>query len=205
MIIRAIGVFFFTLIAISGATLPAGFQPNAGRFGPRISFVAQGTEYAASLEPSAVRFLLTGKNHKRGAVMMRFPGSRESHAISDGPSIGHVNYFFGNDPARWNRNLDEYARVRYRNLYDSIDLALYENSGRLEHDFIVKPGADPATIAISFAGAKTLRLGAGGVLLVGASQGDLRFEPPVLYQEIDGKRYRGRPVSLGAWCANRTF
>ncbi|HEV8041279.1 MAG TPA: IPT/TIG domain-containing protein [Bryobacteraceae bacterium] len=185
---RRAAAFFVALTAASAATLPAGFQPNAGRFDPRISFVAQGREYGVSLEPGAVRFLLTGKTHNRGAVMLRFPGSREAQAVADGPSIGHVNYFIGGDPAHWTHNLDEFARVRYPSLYDGIDLALYENGGRLEHDFIVKPGADPAAVALAFTGANKLRLSSDGALLIGTQQGELRFEPPALYQEIGGKK-----------------
>ena len=176
------------LTAASAATLPAGFQRNAGRFDPRISFVAQGREYGVSLEPGAVRFLLSGKDHKPGAVVLRFPGSRPTQAVADGPPLGHVNYFIGDDPARWARNLDQYARVRYPNLYKGIDLALYENAGRLEHDFIVQPGADPRAIALDFSGANPPRLNPDGALLLGAAQGELRFEPPSLYQEIDGRK-----------------
>jgi len=181
-------IFSVALTAASAATLPAGFQRNAGRFDPRISFVAQGREYGVSLEPGAVRFLLSGQGHKPDAVVLHFPGSRPTQAVSDGPPLGHVNYFIEDDPARWARNLDEYARVRYPNLYDGIDLALYENAGRLEHDFIVQPGADPGAIALDFSGANPPRLSPDGALLLGAAQGELRFEPPALYQEIDGRK-----------------
>lgn len=181
-------ILSLALTAASAATLPAGFQRNGGRFDPRISFVAQGSEYGVSLEPGAVRFLLKGQGHKPGAVVLRFPGSRPAQAVADGPPLGHVNYFIGDHPARWARNLDQYARVRYPNLYDGIDLALYENAGRLEHDFIVQPGADPAAIALTFSGEAAPRLNTDGALLVSTAQGDLRFEPPALYQEIDGTR-----------------
>jgi hypothetical protein len=111
-------------------------------------------------------------------VVLRFPGSRAAKAVADGPSLGRVNYFIGNDPGRWANNVDQYARVRYKNLYDGIDLALYENSGRLEHDFIIVPGADPGAIKLAFTGSTRLRLGGDGALLVGTKQGELRFAPP---------------------------
>ena len=185
---RAIPALFFSGIATFAASLPAGFEPNAGRFDSAISFVAQTREYSVSLEPGAVRYQLTGRDQKRGTVVVKFPGSHAAGAVADGPSLGHVNYFLGNNPERWARDLDEYGRVRYPNLWDGIDLALYEKGGRLEHDFIVRPGADPRAIAMTFAGGSALGLSSGGALLVGTKQGRLRFEPPALYQEIDGKR-----------------
>ena len=184
---RAIA-FFASAAAVFAAGLPAGFQPNSGRFDRRISFVAQGSEYGVSLEPGAIRFLLTGKDRRTGAVVLRFPGSRAVEAAADGPSLGQVNYLIGSDPEHWIWNLQEYARVRYPDLYRGIDLAIYDNGGRLEHDFIVKPGAEPAAIALAFTGAKGLRLGRDGALLIRTLGGELRFEPPALYQEIDGKK-----------------
>ena len=184
----SIAIYSIAVAAASAASLPVGFQPNAGRFDPRVSFVAQGSEYGVSLEPGSVRFLLTSRNHKTGAVTMRFPGSHAPQALADGPPLGRANYFIGKDPARWARNLDQYPRVRYRNLYDGIDLALYENAGRLEHDFIVQPGADPSAVALSFSGRAPLRLTRDGALLIHTARGDLRFEPPALYQRIEGKR-----------------
>jgi uncharacterized protein (TIGR03437 family) len=180
-------LFFAALAGASAASLPAGFEPNAGRFAPGISFVTQSREYGVSLEPSAVRFLLNG-NHHRGAVVMRFPGSHAAQAVADSPSLGPVNYFIGDQPSHWKANLAQYPRVRYTNLYNGIDLALYENAGRLEHDFIVQPGADLTRIALAFSGASTLQTGSDGALLIGTREGELRFEPPALYQEIEGKR-----------------
>lgn len=106
---KAVAILFISGIATFAASLPTGFEPNAGRFDSGISFVAQRREYGVSLEPGAVRYLLTGKDQKRGAVVVSFPGSRAARAVADGPSLGHVNYFLGNNPERWARNLDAYV------------------------------------------------------------------------------------------------
>jgi hypothetical protein len=52
----------------------------------------------------------------------------------------------GNHPTRWCTGIPAFARVAYSSVYPGIDLAYYGNEGRLEYDFIVAPGANPAAI-----------------------------------------------------------
>ena len=48
------------------------------------------------------------------------------------------------DPGRWHSGIPTYAKVRYAEVYPGTDLVYYGNQGRLEYDFVVRPGADPA-------------------------------------------------------------
>ncbi|MBI3248640.1 MAG: SBBP repeat-containing protein [Deltaproteobacteria bacterium] len=106
---------------------------------------------------------------------------------------GKVNYFLGNDPSQWRTNVTTYAKVKYRDVYPGIDVVYYGNQeGRLEHDFIVAPGADPSVIQFSLrdhAGAELpLTADAEGNLLVQIADATLRLGKPLVYQEIDGVR-----------------
>jgi hypothetical protein len=47
---------------------------------------------------------------------------------------GKANYFIGNDPAKRRTNVPTYAKVRYDDLYPSIDLVYYGNQRQLEYD-----------------------------------------------------------------------
>jgi hypothetical protein len=69
---------------------------------------------------------------------------------------GKTNYFLGNDPAKWRPGVPQYGRVRYENIYPGINLVFYGNQGRLEYDFQVAPGSDPAQAELEFNGAKKL-------------------------------------------------
>jgi len=101
---------------------------------------------------------------------------------------GKVNYFTGNDPAKWHTGVPTYAKVRYRGVYPGVDLVYYGNQRQLEYDFVVAAGADPKPIRLQFAGAKGLRLGVDGDLVVTAAGGVLAFHKPVVYQLVDGQR-----------------
>ena len=95
---------------------------------------------------------------------------------------GRSNYFIGNDPSRWRRNVPQFSRVQYRNLYSGIDLDFYGKQGRLEYDFEVAPGADPNQIALDFKGTKNLQVAANGDLVLTVDGGEVRFEAPHIYQ-----------------------
>ncbi len=119
---------------------------------------------------------------------------------------GTVNYFIGNDPARWHTSVPTYAKVRYAGIYPGIDLVYYGNpsaDGQLEYDFVVAPGADPSVIALDVAaglsrhpssksgGVPTrsgqvpppLQIAADGDLVIKTDGGEIRFHKPVVYQE----------------------
>ena len=53
---------------------------------------------------------------------------------------------------------------------------------------MIAPGSDPRSIALVLSGNKNLKVDANGDLVIGMSKAELRFQQPVAYQEIEGKR-----------------
>ena len=94
----------------------------------------------------------------------------------------------GKDPRRWRTGIATYGKVHYSDVYPGIDVVYYGNQGQLEHDFIVAPGADPASIRLVFDGAKDLSLDPVGSLTVDTGEGKVSWRKPVVYQELEGKR-----------------
>ena len=81
----------------------------------------------------------------------------------------------------------QFARVRYENIYPGINLVFYGNQGRLEYDFQVAPGSDPAQAELEFKGAKGLELKDGALVIKGEG-GSVQLEAPRVYQEIAGRQ-----------------
>jgi hypothetical protein len=104
-----------------------------------------------------------------------------------------TNYFIGNDPAKWRTNVHTYAKIKYENIYNGIDLVYYGNQRQLEYDFIVAPGANPRNIAFNITGTSQIRQDAHGDLVfkMNAKIGDqeIRWHKPVVYQEKNGARH----------------
>ena len=112
---------------------------------------------------------------------------------------GAVNYFLGNDPRHWRTNIPTYAKVIGQSVYPGVDVVYYGNQQQLEFDFVVAPGADPGVIRLAFDGTQEVSLEAGGALVLRTATGAVRWQKPVVYQEVEGDKQAiaGRYVLLG--------
>src|SRR5437879_3712137 len=141
--------------------LPLMFEPNVGQanMGQTDSdaeFLARGAGYSILLDrDSAVIGLQRGKasTGQSGWLRMKLAGASADARVTGTDLLpGKTNYFIGNDPAQWRRNVSQFASVRYENIYPGINLLFYGNQGRLEYDFQVAPGADPSQAELEFDG-----------------------------------------------------
>jgi hypothetical protein len=101
---------------------------------------------------------------------------------------GKTSYFLGNDPTQWKRDIPNYAKVRYEDIYPGIDLVYYGNQRQLEYDFVVAPGADPKMIKMHVTGAERIRVEEQGDLVMETALGEVRQHRPMIYQVINGAR-----------------
>jgi hypothetical protein len=129
-----------------------------------------------STPPAVLRMKLAGAN-SRPAVL----GLEELE--------GKVNYFIGNDAAKWHTDIPTFGRVHYASVYDGVDLVYYGNQQQLEYDFVVRPGANYNHIALGFEGASKVQVdAASGDLLLQVGETTLRQQKPMVYQEVNGER-----------------
>lgn len=169
----------------AGKPVTVAFEPNRGQSRTGGDFVAYGDGYALSLQRGRAE-LISGKTHV-ATVLAGVKGSARAEGESQLPGV--VNYLKANERSGWITGVPTYSRVRYRAVYPGVDLVYYGNSGKLEYDFVVAPGADAHAINLRYEGARSLRLDASGDLIVDTAGGDLRQHRPVVYQEIDGARH----------------
>jgi hypothetical protein len=187
-------------IRVAYGHLPLIFESNQGQTDPRVKFLARGSGYGLfltadeavlSLQSSVVRRRSSGK--PASVLRMQLAGADADAAIIGADRLpGRSNYFVGNDPAKWHRNVPQFARVRYSSVYPGIDLVYYGNKGRLEYDFEVSPGADPKQVALRFQGPEKIELNASGDLVLATNGGDVRLHAPRVYQKIGEEQ---RPVA----------
>jgi hypothetical protein len=193
--------------------LPLSFEANRGQTDPQVKFVARGSGYTLflthrsetvlalrkpapqrdPLKPAAFESTPAAPNpdaaEPPAIVRMKLVGANAKprpEALDELP--GKANYFIGNDPEKWRTNVPAYGKVRYRDVYPGVDLVYYGNQRKLEHDFIVAPGADPGAISLRLEGAKKVSLDSHGDLVLKTQNGEVRFQKPVVYQEVDGVR-----------------
>jgi hypothetical protein len=161
--------------------LPLRFEPNVGQFDDRVRFVARAPGYTLFLTSDEAVFAL-GKGE--AVVRMGLVGAATDPAAEGEDALpGVTNYFLGSDPAKWRTGIVSYARVRYREVYEGIDLVYYGTPRDLEYDFVVAPGADPSAIRLRIDGADRVTLDERGDLVLSVGRGELRQRAPVIYQE----------------------
>jgi hypothetical protein len=93
---------------------------------------------------------------------------------------GKVNYFIGNDPKKWRPNIPTYRTVVYKEVYPGIDIKFYGNNRQMEYDIIIKPGADPSTVRLSYEGIEELRGTDNGDLEILLKEGKIIQKKPYI-------------------------
>ncbi len=194
-------------VAADYGKLPLTFEANQGQADARVRFLARGQGYGLFLtateavlslrapardKPSAGQHA-AGRTRvqpeKAAVVRMRLAGANKHPQLTGlDPQLGKSNYFIGNDPEKWRRDVPNYARVKYAQVYPGIDLIYYGNQRQLEYDFVVAPGADPRRIELAFKGVDKLSLDREGNLVLAVAHGEIVQHAPVMYQDIDGQR-----------------
>ena len=165
-------------VSPSYGNLPVSFEPNVGQAPEGVRFLTRGT--AASLTA-------TGAVLEGGAtpVTLEFVGASTSAIVTGTNDLaGKANYLVGNDPSAWKTNVPTFASVRVEQLYPGVDLVWYGKGRSLECDLVIEPGVDSRAVSFSLGGAPSPEIDPDGALVAG----DVRFERPVAYQEVDGVR-----------------
>ena len=192
--------------------MPRGidFVENRGQWDSPARFAAWlGRDLAVSLEPGGVALSLEGKS--TSFVRLRFEGASTGAAVVGEEKRAAVyNFFVGNDQRRWQTNVPAFGSVRYRGVYEGVDIRVLQRGDRLEDDVLLQPYADLEQVIGRAAGATGLEIAADGALMIQTAAGPLRQTAPVTWEElpdgttrrlesrfrrIDAERY-GTPITL---------
>ncbi len=167
--------------------VPLRFEANTGQAAPEVRFYTRASDYSLGLTAGGSVLRMGNRS-----LRMSLAGSNPNPAIvGQSPLASRSAYYMGNRPELWRRDVPHYSQVRYREVYPGIDLVYYGRERRVEHDFVVSAGSNPAGIRMRFHGADRVALDASGDLVLHAGREQARQLKPVAYQEIAGVR---RPV-----------
>ena len=128
--------------------------------------------------------------NRKSSILRLVPlnANKNTEIVAEGMQKGKVNYFVGNDPEKWKSNIATYQSVVYKDIYQNIDMKFYGNNRQMEYDVIVKPGADPSLVRLSYEGTEGLNITEDGRMEIVLKEGKLIQNKPYCYQEIEGKR-----------------
>ena len=160
--------------------LPLDFIENHGQWNTPAKFVARTDALAAYFEENSIELVL-GKN--QSTLSLTFEGAlRNVKLVGEAQRSGYYNFFMGNDPAHWQSHVSAYGNLLYQGLYNGIDVRVREDSGQLQYDLLLGPGADLDQVKISATGSSKLSIASDGALLMETAGGMLRQLPPVAWE-----------------------
>ncbi len=174
--------------------LPLRFEANRGQTDQQVRFMSHGDGYGLFFTPQETVLVLKGKNLDTNivtasSIRMRLMGANPNPQILGKEKlVTKTNYLKGRDPSKWQRNIPNYSKVLYKDVYPNIDLIYYGNPHSLEYDYILFPGADPGVIEMEFEGAESMVLDDQGNLLIKTQSRKILQHAPKIYQQIRGKK-----------------
>ncbi len=208
--------YFWIGLSLLFATLPATarherdtlgvgplihFTQNRGQWEPQVAYRAQMRLSTLFVEKDCFTLVMQHPDnenlqhphhhdhkhrYRQHSYRIRFLHSHTTAIDGEEPTTGYENFFIGNDPSRWASRVPSYLAVRYRELYDGIDLLVHTAENAMKYDFVVAPHANPDHIVMQYEGVDNLRLHNGN-LLVKTSVLDIVELAPYAYQIIAGK------------------
>ena len=110
-------------------------------------------------------------------------GCNKSAVIETGEALsGYSNYYLEvcKEGVTY---VKSYAEIRYKNIYEGIDLLYYEREGQLKYDYIVKPQTDYKQIRLLIKGAEGISLLTDGSVSIKTPLGEIIEGKPVVFQE----------------------
>ncbi len=172
-----------------GLKLPLEFEANRVQFAPEVLFLARASEHFIYLTRDGMTLGFSGSAQRGAAIQMKLVNADSAVTVAPESRLeGVSNYFIGNQPSRWQREVPHYGRIRYRSVWPGIDVVFHGRDQALEYDFVVAAGADPAAIRLRYDNALDLRVDADGNLIIETASGQVIERLPEIYQESGGIR-----------------
>jgi len=119
------------------------------------------------------------------AYKVNFLNADCKNIIPSGEKSDYENYLIGNDRSKWATRVRKFETILYQEIYNNIDLKVYDGEQGLKYDFIVKPGANIQNIQMLFDGVDKFSFEENN-LVIETSVNKVYEMQPYAYQLVDG-------------------
>lgn len=126
-----------------------------------------------------------GYVHRKGHIVLMDFGTSNFSVSPVELSSGALNYFIGNNSEKWITDAKTYKSIKLNSVYAGIDVMLMFKDGNPRYDFLLNPGADPASIRLNFKGADYSKVTKDGNIAVGTQLGDMLHGSVFAYQSVN--------------------
>jgi hypothetical protein len=100
--------------------LPLSFEVNRGQTDDQVKFLSRGHGYGLYLTATETVLKLRSES---SVLRMKFLGANPRPKVAGVDQLpGKTNYFIGNDPGKWRKDISTYAKVKYEAVYPGVDV-----------------------------------------------------------------------------------
>jgi len=107
--------------------------------------------------------------------------NKEPEMIMEQPLAYYENYYYSGSMAS-GITARTCNRITYKNVYPGIDWVIYIKDNKLEHEFVIGPGADASQIKLKYNGQTSLKINEDGSITATTPMGTIREHAPVCYR-----------------------
>lgn len=204
-----ISLFFLTICYYSFSQAHLQFTENKNQWNNKVLYRADIPSGAMFLEKNCITYnMFRQEAHKchhecegedlvqneekkfvnYHAFKMHFNNSNPEVTVTGSDLYPHYSSFFiGNDKSKWASAARNFKKINYRNIYDGIDMNIYQNEKNIKYDIILHPGSNADNISFNYEGPDKITLAENGDLIISTSIGKITEKSPYAYQVIDGK------------------
>lgn len=172
--------------------LPLYFIPTGGQTDAEALFYARTSGTTLWVTKTGLIFdsaRPTSPDLERRVSRLLFIGANSNAEVRAAePSAYRVNDLTGNDPSAWRTDIPTSTAVIYGSVYRNIDLKVYGREGRIEYDWLVRPGGELREIRFRYQGVEGSEIERDGNILVRTGAGEFRHLRPTSFQVIGGRR-----------------
>ena len=135
-------------ITKSLSSMAGWFTENQGQYqNPNVLYTYGNPGFFMCFLQGGYEVHLPGENGVDRILSVSFGDAHPIQPVGHDPLEHRSNYFIGNDPSHWQRQVPIYEKLVYEGLYEGIDLVFSSSGQSVKYDFIVAPGANPDQIS----------------------------------------------------------
>jgi len=119
------------------------------------------------------------------AYKMHFEGANpQVNITAKDPTYDYNNYYIGDDKSKWASEVKKYKEITYENIYNNIDLQVFEKEHLLKYNFNVKPQGNFKNILLKYEGQDNISINIHGNLVIKTSVNEVTELKPYSYQLV---------------------
>ncbi len=183
-------LLFTTNLLFSNINTISNFVENSGQWDEDILFSLNNNGIVTNITSDGIYFDFFKINSNKiigDVIRMELENSTNFNIKPINKQENNINYFIGNDPDKWVRNVSTYEKIVFENVYSGINLELLNHNNSPRYDFVVEPYADPSQISIIFDGVNSISTD-NKKLIINTLNSVIENKNLLAYQIIDGNK-----------------